>query len=329
MPGMRLIAGSGRSGTTWVLDALATANKMRPVFEPLHPHVSMIGERYGHRALAPDELHPELQVFLEEVCAGYQERLWTQYRCQRHFLVPSPAELRTITEVKELAHRWRKFLKEAPGLAMMSTRREPLVKCIWANLMLGWLSQQCNFRIVLVVRHPGAVTESELRNAWSAKLALDRFRGDTRLHEMTNGRYLDLLKQKLTPIEELAAQWLIENQWAIETAPANGVTVVFFERLKSLRDSEWEQIQRAFDLPCMPDAAMLARPSQQTASQGSEIDASATGRPRWQRVLTYEQMSQVQRILDQAHFDLYSMADTEPREGSLDAALAGTAGRAG
>lgn len=329
MPGMRLIAGSGRSGTTWLLDALATANRMRPVFEPLHPRVSLIGERYGHRALAPDELHPELQVFLENVCAGSRERLWTQYRCQPHFLVPSRAELRTITEVKELAHRWRKFLKEAPGLAMMATRREPIVKCIWANLMLGWLSRQCGFRIVLVVRHPGAVTESELRNAWSAKSALDRFRNDTSLHEITNGRYQDLLERNLTPIEELAVQWLIENQWAIETAPANGVTVVFYERLKSLQDSEWEQIQRALDLPRLPDAAILSRPSQQTAPKGSGIHASTTGRARWQRALTHEQMSQIQEILDRAHFDLYSMADPEPRESSISATLAGTAGLTG
>jgi len=40
MHGMKLIAGSGRSGTTWVLDALADANDLRPVFEPLHPMVS-------------------------------------------------------------------------------------------------------------------------------------------------------------------------------------------------------------------------------------------------------------------------------------------------
>jgi hypothetical protein len=288
--------------------------------------VSKIGERYGHRALAPDELHPELRRFLEDVCAGNEERMWTQYRCQRHFLVPSPAELRTITSVKRLGHRWGKFLKEAPGLAMMSTRREPLVKCIWANLVLGWLSRQCKFRIVLVVRHPGAVTESELRNAWSAKFALDRFRGDTRLHELTNGRYRGLLEQKLTPIEELAAQWLIENQWAIETAPENGVTVVFYERLRSLRDSEWERMRRALNLGCIPDAAILARPSQQTAPQGSAVDASATGRARWQRVLTQEQMSQIQRILDQAHFGLYSMNDAEPREAPNSAIPAGTTG---
>ena len=82
---------------------------------------------------------------------------------------------------------------------MESTRREPLVKCIWSNLMLGWLSRHCQFRVVLIVRHPGAVTESELRNFWSAKQTLDQFRDDEEFHELTNGRYQSLLNRKLTP----------------------------------------------------------------------------------------------------------------------------------
>ncbi len=155
---------------------------------------------------------------------------------------------------------------------MLSTRREPLVKCIWSNLMLGWLSRRYKFRIVLIVRHPGAVTESELRNVWSSKFALDRFRNDSRFSELTGERYRPLLEQKLTPIEGLAAKWLIENQWALETAPSNGVTVVFYERLKSLLDYEWKKLLRALDLRCMPDVSMLTRPSQQTAPQGSDVD---------------------------------------------------------
>jgi hypothetical protein len=143
---------------------------------------------------------------------------------------------------------------------------------------------------------------------------------------LTNGRYRDLLERQLTPIEGLAARWLIENQSIIESAAANGVTVVFYERLRSSPDLAWEQIRNAFDLPHTPDAAILARPSQQSAPHGSEIDASVTGQPRWQRVLTNEQMGQIQRVLDQAQFDLYSMSDAEPRNVASRTALAGAGG---
>jgi len=328
LAGMRFIAGSGRSGTTWVLDTLASANKLRPVFEPLHPRVSKIGKKFSHRALSTDESNPDLKRFLGDVCSGHRERLWTQFRCQRHFLVPSMTEIRTRAGLGALAHRWRKFLTEAPGFALESTRSEPLVKCIWSNLMLGWLSRQCQFRVALIVRHPGAVTESELRNFWNAKSTLDQFRRDERLHDLTDGRYLTLLNQKLTPVEELAAKWLIENQWAIESAASNGVTVVYYERLRSMQVSEWERIQSALDLERVPGATELARPSQQTAMHGSDFEKSPNAWPRWRRVLTNEQTDEIQRVLDQAGFEIYSMDRLDPRDIADNPRLAGMPGTA-
>lgn len=316
MPGMRLIAGSGRSGTTWVLDAMATANGLRPIFEPLHPHVSPIGNRYAHRALAAGDDHPELVQFLSEVCAGRRIRLWSKYRRQGRWLFPPPAVFSTISDAGRLWRRWRKFLKEAPRLAMEARRRDPLVKCIRANLMLDWLSRQFDCRIVLVVRHPGAVIESEMRGSWKAEFTLDRYRGDTRLHEITSDRYRALLERPLTPIEALATRWVIENQWVIEQAAANGVTIVCYERLMSSPDEEWQRICRALQLPSAPAPAVLARPSQQSAPNRSAATVEASEEPRWLRVLSREQVESIQGILDQARFDLYAMSGPEPRDKS-------------
>jgi len=312
LAGTKLIAGSGRSGTTWVQDALADANRLRPVFEPLHPRVSPVGARYAHRAIGAEESHPELEQFLDEACAGTRERFWTQYRCQRGFLLPTRDDLRTYAGAAGLAHRWRKFVAEVPGLARVSVRREPLVKCIWANLMLGWLSRRCGFRVVLIVRHPGAVVESEHRNVWSARSTLDRMRRDRRLHELTDGRYLRLLGGTLTPIEEFAALWVIENQWNLETASRNGVTVVFYERLKAMHEPEWQKLRIALDLPRLPDASRLARPSQQTAPQNSDTASATAERPRWLLALSGDEKGRVQGVLDQVNFRQYSMSDPSP-----------------
>ena len=313
MSQLKLIAGSGRSGTTWVLDALAEANRLRPVFEPLHPHASKIGQTYAHRVLAPDAFHPELQEFFKDIAAGHRVRLWTRYRCQASWLLPRKTELSTIKGAARLGRRWGKFLKEMPGLALMTSNADPLIKCIWSNLMLGWITQQCNGRVVLLVRHPGAVIESELRSDWNANFVLDRFRRDSMLHVLTAGRYQELLDRSLSPLEALAARWLIENQWVIEHAPANGVTVVSYERLRSSPEITWEQIRVALDLRLAPDSSILAKPSQQSAREKSDAFGGAMGQPRWQRVLTSDQKGQIQRVLDQASCDLYSMSDAEPR----------------
>ncbi len=311
MPSMRLIAGSGRSGTTWVLDALAHANGLRPVFEPLHPYVSDIGDRYAHRALTSDEEHPELAQFLAEVCAGRRIALWTKYRRQLRWLLPPPADFSTRRDAGRVWRHWNKLFREIPVLATASRRREPIVKCIRANLMLDWLSRGQSWRVVLIVRHPGAVIESELRGSWNASFALDRFRNDARLHELTNGRYVQLLEQKLTPVEALAARWVIENQWVVERARFNRVTVVHYEQLRASPEPTWAQVVDALGLTAAPDAASLSKPSQQ--SSPNRFGAPVTSpRTRWQRVLTADQTDSIQRVLDEVQCDMYSMSRPEP-----------------
>src|SRR5688572_9053574 len=175
MDKLRFIAGSGRSGTTWVQDAVATANGLRPVFEPLNPYASQSGWQYAHRALGPDEAHADLKHFLDEVFAGRRARLWTKYRRLWRWFLPRSSELRLGPNV---LHRWARFVREVPELAQMASMESPLVKCIWSNLMLGWLARQYDCNLVLIVRHPGAVIESELRNKWNAQFAVERFRKD-------------------------------------------------------------------------------------------------------------------------------------------------------
>jgi hypothetical protein len=311
--GTRLIAGSGRSGTTWLQDSLAAANGLRPVFEPLHPRVSPIGAEYAHRVIRADESHPELVQFLEDVIAGKRERFWTQYRCQRSFIVPGIDDLRSYAAVRALAHRWGKFLFEAPGFARVSFRHEPIIKCIWSNLMLGWLSRRCGFRVVLLVRHPGAVVESERRNFWSARATLDRLRRDQGLHELTGGRYQRLLERRLAAIEEFAALWVIENQWILENAGQCGVTVVFYEHLRSLVAAEWQRACDALSLSHLPKPAHLVRPSQQAAPQESGGDGGSAALAKWQRALTEVEKGQIQDILHDANFAQYSMSDAMPQ----------------
>jgi len=312
MTEMRIIAGSGRSGTTWVQDALATANRLRPIFEPLHPHVSEIGNRYAHRALGSEDDHPELASFLIDVCAGRRNRLWTQFRRQRRWLLPPLDEFKTLQNAGRFYRRWGKFLKELPRLALAGRRGDPLIKCIRANLMLGWLSRRCSCRIVLIVRHPGAVIESELRGGWSAQFALDSFRRDARLSELTGDRYRALLERKLTAIEALTARWVIENQWVTECAAANGVTVVYYEHLRSAPSREWERIRRSLGLPMTPPATILARPSQQSSPMLSDVATETTRRPRWLQVLMPAQVRQIQDVLDEVRVDFYTMNDPEP-----------------
>ncbi len=321
MNGMKLIAGSGRSGTTWVLDVLASANDLRPIFEPLHPAVSEIGARYAYRLLLPEEQHPELRDFLCEVSTGWRYKMWTRYRGRPDLLFPPLRQLTKLADTKRVYHRWRKFLRDAPELARAGRPNGALIKCIRANLMLGWLSRWCNSTTVLLVRHPGAVVESQYRSGvWDPEIALNRYRSESRLHGLTGNRYRSLLDRPLSQLEALALNWVIENQWPMERAVADGVVVVYYEDLHSRPDLEWPRLCRALGLRNLPDAMTLERPSQQSAADRSTAPVDGAVEPRWMRALTPDQIGRVQAVLDETGAAVYSMCEPFPRRiAGLDA----------
>jgi hypothetical protein len=305
MGALRFIAGSGRSGTTWIQDAVAVANDLRPVFEPLNPYASTWGRQYAHRALNPGDPHEDLKRFLDDVFAGRRLRLWTKYRRQWRWFLPRKHELRLGHRGASVLNRWARFIREAPGLARMSASETPLVKCIWSNLLLGWLVRQYDCRLLLVVRHPGAVIESELRNNWNAEFAVNRFRKDAEFDRLTGGRYRGMLGRELSPIEGLAVRWLVENQWVIEQQSRLRATIVHYEHLSSGPDAAWRRICDALDLRHVPDVGTISKPSQQSDLRGSE---------EWQRSLSAEQKERIQAVLDEGGLALYSMDDDRPHQ---------------
>lgn len=310
---VRFIAGSGRSGTTWIQDALAAANGLRPVFEPLNPFASSIGRRYAHRTLRSDAAHEDLKLFLEGVFSGRRERLWTQYRRQRKWLVPTLDTLGSTADAGRLGRRWLKFLREFPGLAAMTRADEPLVKCIYANLMLDWLRVHCHCRLLFVVRNPCAVIESELRGGWNPVSALERYRTDTDLQALTDARYSSLLSRRMTLVEALTAKWIVENQPVIEGPLSGGATVVFYELLAALDPVEWSKVLYALGLAHAPDARHLAKPSQQSATHGSRGGIGPDRGKAWTGALDRSQVREIQGILDSVGFSTYSVSTEEPQ----------------
>jgi hypothetical protein len=131
------LAGSGRSGTTWVSGMINHRNAYRFVFEPFHPgKVRIIRHFRRKQYLRPDDLREE-------------------------YLGPA----RTI-----LTGELRNFWMDRFNRKLVARRR--LIKDIRANLLLGWM--RANFPgmpIVLLLRHPCAVVVSRLALGWQDVLS--------------------------------------------------------------------------------------------------------------------------------------------------------------
>jgi len=114
------LAGSGRSGTTWIAELMNFDNSYRFIFEPLHINRVPLAKPFGwRRYLRPDDDNPELLDSMKTILGGRFRNSWTDHfnRCW----IP----------------------------------KKRLVKEIRANLLLGWLHKHFpQVRIVLLLRHP-------------------------------------------------------------------------------------------------------------------------------------------------------------------------------
>ena len=308
----RLIAGSGRSGTTWMLDVLAQVNGMRPIFEPLNPTAVPAAASFANQYIDPDDEMPELKQFLDGTFNGEFHSLWTDYRIRPPMLKPHLSTFFSPGKLKKLYLEWRSAGKRYLHYGAMIDNAPVLVKIIRGNLMLGWLRRQYDARIVFVVRHPGAVIESRLRingPAWDPEPVLASYRNRVLMGELAD-RYAALLGARLAPAETHTLIWCIENQFPMERAVADGYPVVFYEHLLADGRQQWQRIVDALAIERSPyGEKILSKPSQQ----------SALGRLKRQKVkgswidrLTSSDGAAIQRILDATGVTAYHVSDPAP-----------------
>jgi hypothetical protein len=319
----RILAGSGRGGTTWLLDALAESNALRTVFEPLHPTAIPAAAPFAYQYVPAHVTNPALQRFMDGACRGELKSAWSDYRVRSDRLRPSISALTSPQRLRELRRRWTMLWQHYRQYR--HARRSPtlLVKCIRANLMLGWLCRHLNARVVLLLRHPGAVVESRLRlggEDWAPEHLLDYYRRDEHLVAALPAGCRDLLSESLSPLEQLALLWCIENELPLREAPSEGVHVVCYEHLLGGSDDTWTGLLQYLALTKRPSLTQLGRPSQQAAANAGQRNATALA-TRWQQQLGSAGISALAEVLRCAGHQVYRADNPIPDDGALAEAL--------
>jgi hypothetical protein len=312
---IRIIAGSGRSGTTWVLDALAEANGLRTVFEPLHPLAIPDARPYAYRYLRPQTEHAAAEAFFSDVFAGRRHSSWTSYRVRPDRLRLSASTFRSIASLHSYVRRWQALYERYHRYAP-AKHRVPLVKFIRANLLLGWILERFDARVVLVLRHPGAVVESRLRlegDEWEPRAQLLQYLGQPELQEDYLFKYNELLRGPLSLAEAHTVIWCIENQLALQQLAASCTLIAHYEHLVTEGPAAWHPLVEALALRGMPEPDVLMRPSQSAAHRGEHRAHGAADIARWRDALDSPTRRQIARVLDAMEVTLYDMDDPMPR----------------
>jgi Sulfotransferase family len=266
-----LLAGSGRSGTTWLMNVLASVPGTQKIFEPLHPSTPEVAALTGWvddgisrvrlRYLRPKGQYPEWEGFLARLLSGRVRTAWTDYSWRSSYLP-------------------RRFV----------------IKDIRANLMLGHIHENFKSRIVYLIRHPCAVIHSRLRNGWRADVA------DLLCQEELVEDYLrpwiGEIEREKDAVGAHAVWWAVENALALHELEGRPH---YRETYEDLSLEPYQRVQGLLRWLGLENASISDAAIQQPAWDGSLTPSYQTSSERlasWQKYLAEEEQH---RILDWAY----------------------------
>lgn len=203
------VAGSGRSGTSWLSNIINHLNEFRYIFEPFAP---------------------------------------AQVRAFRHFNVrqylrPSNNDSRFIEPVHALLEgRLRNQWADHLNRRCISKKR--LIKEIRASLFIKWLvTHFSEVPIVFILRHPCAVVLSQLKTQWwSADSDYEQALGQSDLVEDFLGTMIRELDALSSAFERLIGLWCVENIVPLTQLAPNEVHLIFYEHLCTQPETETRRL---------------------------------------------------------------------------------------
>lgn len=196
------LAGSGRSGTTWLSEVINYRNEYRYVFEPFYPDRVGICQSFRRKQyLRPDDEREEYLEPARTILSGGLRNGWTDRFNRKH------------------------------------VARRRLIKDIRANLLLGWM--QANFPgmpLILLLRHPCAVTDSRLKLGWQDILD-DTMEQDDLVEDFLRPFEAEIRAAR-TPFERSVFLWCIENYVPLRQLEPGSIHVSFYELLCARPEDE-------------------------------------------------------------------------------------------
>ena len=227
-----LLAGSARSGTTWVEEVIDHAHDHRVLFEPFHTrYVPEVAGWRTRQYIRPGDRDPYYLQPATLIANGRVRGKW----------------------VDQANRRW------------MSRKR--LIKEVRGQLFLRWFATEFpEVPVILLLRHPCAVVESRVRLGWEAEL------GDLLAQPKLVEDYLGPVAEEMAAeTDEFARHvwlWAAENSVPLRQFAPGEVIVVFYEDL--LREPEREMdrlLSWVGDAATAEVLAASARPSARSADK--------------------------------------------------------------
>lgn len=273
-----IVAGSARSGTTWLGEIVREELRARLLFEPLNPDLVLRARDLQYiQYMRPEADDPRLEALMSDLLAGrIRDPRWIDR---------DPRVLRP---------------------------RKRVFKDVRACLLLGWVRARFpEVPQLFILRHPCASVASFLSLGWTSDRDLESFLAQPGLLADHVGPRESLLRGANAPHLRAAAVWCVNNRVALAQAGGGGMTTVYYEELVA---DPARVIPGVFSaIGHAPGDAVyrrLATPSR-TARSGSRFGGAAGGKPGWARDLPAAQIDDVLEMVEA--FGLSGLYDAHGR----------------
>jgi hypothetical protein len=258
-----LVAGTARSGTTWLADLIAFQIPSRILFEPFNPDLVSEYRRFNYfQYMRPGTENPEFHAFAQKVFTGEIRSRWIDHKNER----------------------------------IISSFR--LVKEIRANLALKWLND--NFPevpIIFIVRHPCAVVLSRMELGWATDQDIEPLISQPQLVEDYLGPYLDLIRSAVSSEEKHAVIWSVSNLVPLRQFKSNELKIVYYENLCTQPEIELPGVFEAIGHQYSSRLVTGSNQPSQTTRRDSAVMAGANKIENWKRKLSPSQIDSVLRVV--------------------------------
>jgi hypothetical protein len=200
-----LLFGSGRSGTSWLSNLLASPFRYRLLFEPFHTGHVPCAELVADRYYEPGQVPEHVVDFIFRALNDEIDNEWIAQSSYRKFRM----------------HRWRfwpkvNIVKEVRGALLI-----PSIRALFGP----------SLPILVLVRHPGAVVESFMRVKFPWGFDVKMLLAQARFQEKYDVPLDQLADYATDPVGQLAVRWVIENGYLLQQAKTLGVDLIFYEDL--------------------------------------------------------------------------------------------------
>lgn len=278
-----VLLSSGRSGSTWLGDALQSIPQTRMIFEPFHP-------KHGVRELAdnryqflqPADSSPVLAGAFSDLLEGRIKRAW----CDQF------------------------------NPTMQFTYRRRLLKEVRINLLLPWLTGNFpNLKYFLLLRHPAAVVQSQLLGGWN--LSSERLHAQQCLDDDELLRELGKYKWPTEGFVSNMIFWAMENLVAVQAAIRSKALIVFYESLCRDPASELKRIEQYLEC-AIPESAMAGINRASWSSSNEVGDYSLEQKiGKWRGAISTQNLNEMLEILEITGLKELYGDDLYPNEGGL------------